>query len=239
MSRSYPYTHTLKEATEWGEVEEWRESFRENCRCAHAIEDCIRNNFDGTHLNDCARTVIDAYGFHRVRWVLANTLRENREDGRYSDTHRQWLAPVTVPKHTENWLFVPNSHPAVLDGFIEQVKREWEALGLYDKSHCIPEENESLDYTDRVLIYTPNVMKESRMKPEEQLFLAQGGFGCAPQARGRKIFGVFLCDGEQCHILRQNVIGAIREECLPEWAAEKLREYTEPDETESWKVVQS
>ena len=44
----YPYN--AKTARERGEIEKWRESFRENCACAGAIEIAIRENFDGMHL---------------------------------------------------------------------------------------------------------------------------------------------------------------------------------------------
>ena len=44
----YPYG--AKEARERGEIEKWRESFRENCACAGGIDILIRENFDGMHL---------------------------------------------------------------------------------------------------------------------------------------------------------------------------------------------
>ena len=46
----YPYN--AKTAQERGEIEKWRESFRENCACAGGIDILIRENFDGMHLKD-------------------------------------------------------------------------------------------------------------------------------------------------------------------------------------------
>ena len=46
----YPYS--AKTAQERGEIEKWRESFRENCACAGGIDILIRENFDGMHLKD-------------------------------------------------------------------------------------------------------------------------------------------------------------------------------------------
>lgn len=40
----YPYS--LKEAAEWGEKDEWRESYLENCDCARAIERDIKSYID-------------------------------------------------------------------------------------------------------------------------------------------------------------------------------------------------
>lgn len=66
------------------------------------------------------------------------------------------------------------------------------------------------------------------LEPEYQLFLAETGFGCSPTAAGRKIYGKFLADGENTHITRADVLGAIKEECMPEWAKESLQKLTAP-----------
>lgn len=101
-------------------------------------------------------------------------------------------------------------------------KNDGSILCEYDNRHTIPENGEELDYEGRVLIFSADSMHEDHLHPEEQLFLAQGGFGCRPNARGTKIFGQFLCDGEKCHISRMDVVGAIRDECLPDWEREKF-----------------
>ena len=118
----YPYT--AKEARERGELELWRANFRTNCACAGAIELAIHKGFDGMHLStDCAKSVIDQYGYKRVGFVLANTLQEQSYDGRYHETNKQWSRSVFVPedgghRHT----FLINSHPAVLDGFVSEYR---------------------------------------------------------------------------------------------------------------------
>ena len=93
----YPYT--AKEARERGELELWRANFRTNCACAGAIELAIHKGFDGMHLStDCAKSVIDQYGYKRVGFVLANTLQEQSYDGRYHETNKQWSRSVFVPE---------------------------------------------------------------------------------------------------------------------------------------------
>lgn len=107
-----------------------------------------------------------------------------------------------------------------------------DALGLHDASHCEPEKDGEIDYTGRVLVLKPNILKDEYKTPDYQLFLAEGGFGCTPNARGRKVFGQLLMDGEKTHYQRNDFIGAIRDEYLPEWAAEKLDEIQESKESE-------
>ena len=58
-----------------GEIEKWRESFRENCACAGGIDILIRENFDGMHLKDgTVEKIVELYGYKRVEHVLANTV---------------------------------------------------------------------------------------------------------------------------------------------------------------------
>ena len=53
------YLYSLKEAAEWGEKDEWRESYLENCDCARAIERAIDEHYDGERLCFCANEVIE------------------------------------------------------------------------------------------------------------------------------------------------------------------------------------
>lgn len=102
----YPYT--AKEARERGELELWRANFRTNCACAGAIELAIRKGFDGMHLStDCAKSVIDQYGYKRVGFVLANTLQEQSYDGRYYGQNTPPRQPLTQRKEfrsLKNWI---------------------------------------------------------------------------------------------------------------------------------------
>lgn len=78
MENEQMHPYTAKEARERGELEQWRANYRANCACAGAIELVIRESFDGMHLKeDCAKRVIDHYGYKRTAFVLANTLQEH------------------------------------------------------------------------------------------------------------------------------------------------------------------
>ena len=78
----YPYS--AKEARERSELPAWRESFRENCACAGAIEISVREHFDGMHLKDGAvEWAVKQYGYKRVEHVLANTVQELSYDDRF------------------------------------------------------------------------------------------------------------------------------------------------------------
>lgn len=93
----YPYT--AKEARERGELELWRANFRTNCACAGAIELAIRKGFDGMHLStDCAKSVIDQYGYKRVGFVLATLCRSSPMTAATTRLISSGAAPSSFPK---------------------------------------------------------------------------------------------------------------------------------------------
>lgn len=81
---TYLYTDGLDAARRSGQIALWRASHQANIACKKAIEDSIRQGFDGVHLKeDCAKEVLEEFGFKRVNWVLANTIQEKSGDGRF------------------------------------------------------------------------------------------------------------------------------------------------------------
>ena len=220
----YPYG--AKEARERGEIEKWRESFRENCACAGAIEIVIRENFDGMHLkNGTVEWVVNQYGYKRTEYVLANTVQELHYDGRFHPDNRIWAGAHYIPEdETHNACFAVRSHPAILDGFISNYRKLVMNLGMLDQKHCEPESGKQ-DYSGKVLVLSPNTLKEEYWSPENQLWLAQSGFGCSPTARGRSILCVCLGDGEQTRWNRNDFVGVLKAEFLPDWAKESLKQY--------------
>ncbi len=83
-----------------------------------------------------------------------------------------------------------------------------------------------------MLVLSPDILKEECWRPEDQLWYAHDGFGCGPNARGRSIRCTCLGDGEQTRWNRHDFIGALRDECMPEWAREKLTALTGQDAPE-------
>ena len=84
--------------------------------------------------------------------------------------------------------------------------------------------DEPQDYTGKLLIIRDTALKEEFRTPENQLFLAESGFGCSPDKIGRKVFGQFLSDGERTHFYREDFLGGIADEHIPKWARERLAE---------------
>ena len=131
----YPqvYKRSPEEARAVGETALFRESHKLNIACKKAIETAIRENFDGMHLKkECLNTVMDEYGPDRMDWVLANTIRHLEYDGRFSHSNKEWADGFDIPGINPHGYdfgqdFKVGSHPAVLDGFVDLVRREGEA----------------------------------------------------------------------------------------------------------------
>ena len=92
--------------------------------CKNAIERAIAEKFDGRRLpKETAGGVIREYGIERVRYVLSHTVAHKTQEQRISDENKEW-AKETAPYSTwETNDMVVNSHPAVLNGFINQARR--------------------------------------------------------------------------------------------------------------------
>jgi len=225
------YPWSLKDAKKSGEEDLWRDSYKENCDCARAIERAIRDNFSDNSLNtDAVSGIIATYGFDRVKFVLSNTIQRRSEDGRISAENKEWAKGVYIPKDDICWHYEVDSHSGLTNLFVDRVRSEWDKLKLFDKSHCSDEGY----YEDKVLVLKPSTLKDEYKTPDFQLFYAQSGFGCDPTKIGTSISGVFLYDDEYAHFRRGDFLGVIKDEHLPDWAKEKLQSMKEvASQTES------
>ena len=234
MNDTYLYPYSAAEARERNELPLWRESHKANIACRNAIEDTIRQNFDGMHLNkDCLTPVLEEYGYKRTAWVLANTLHELKWDGRFGHANKQWAEKIYIPTDlNHNSDFVVRSHPAVLDGFVSFYCKAVQALNLFGAEHCVGDRAEQ-DYTGKVLVLSPDVLREQYWGQKNQLWYARSGFGCEPHSSGRAVSATCLSDGETARWNREDFIGVLDEKYLPDWAREKLEELMTQEQTDA------
>lgn len=221
----YPYS--AAEARRFKELDQWRQSRMVNIRCKEAIEKAISRDFDGMYLKGgCAEGIVAEFGYKRVNLVLANTLKEKEYDGRFSIRNREWFGKTFVPPDKDhNYSFVVDSHPAVLDGFMDEFRKLYQKLGLFGPEQCEGPREEAA-FEGKVLAVSPSALDEEYFTPQDQLWYAKGGFGCNPSGSGRAVFATCLATGESARWNRTDFIGPVKEELLPDWAkaqVEKLR----------------
>ena len=227
----YPYSKA--EAGRRGELDRWEESFRANVSCAREIEAAIRgySNVDGILQPGAAQSILNQWGFKRTNFVLANTLQQlGPIKDRLSEANRNWQRGAYIPQDGTNRYFAVDTALICMDQFISQVRDAYKQLELLGPEHCESGSYEKLDYEGRVLVLAPDTLKESYWNQRNQLWLAHDGFGCTPGAIGRSIRCTCLGDGEETRWNRTDFIGVLKEECLPQWAAEALSKLTEGKE---------
>ena len=230
----YLYPYSAQEAKKRNQLPMWRESYHANVACRNAIEETIRQNFDGMHLKkDCLEPVLAEYGYKRMEWVLATTLQELSWDGRFSRANKQWAARRYIPQdERHNAEITVRSHPAILDGFVDLYREAYQKLGLFGPEHCVGDRAEQ-DYIGKVLVLSPDTLKESCWSQENQLWYAHDGFGCSPHAIGRSVRCTCLSDGEMTRWNRDEFVGVLDEKFLPDWAKESLSQFQQEEAAES------
>ena len=220
------YKYSVETAKHDGELDAWRESSDENIRCRDFLDEQVREKFDGFRLPDeCAENTIKEFGYDRTMWVIANTILERKGDGRFSQQNRKWAQSFNISQDRHNYEFALESHSCTVDGLAGDVRKMYAKLGLFSGEHIV-KSDEPQDYTGKLLILRDTSLSEEYRTPENQLFLAESGFGCSPDKSGRKVYGRFLSDGEKAQFYREDFVGIIAEENIPDWAREKLAELT-------------
>lgn len=229
MKDKFVYRYSLEDAIKDNERDLWRQSHKLNCDCARAIERAIDAHYQDNRLDECAKDLIGEYGFTRVNYVLANTVQQKPEDGRFSQDNREWAKNFWIPKEEGNWQFCVDSHPGLTDLFINQARQAYKDLGLFDNSHCTEEQN----YEDHLLIIKGASLKDEYKTPENQLFYATDGNGCKPNSLGTKVFGFHVADGEKGYYRRSSIEGVIDPQYIPDWAKENLEKLLSGEELNS------
>lgn len=228
MTDTYLYPWSQEEANRRGELSLWQESRDANISCRKAIEAAISEDFDGQTLHPkSAKVAIAGQGYKRMAFVLANTVRHLEDQSQISDENIRWANTFNLPQEKNGpsgAISVANPN-AALNAFIDEYRAAVQELGMFDYTHCEPNTSE-LDFTGKVLVLSPNILKESCWRPEDQLWYAYDGFGCTPHARGRSIRCECLGDGEQTRWNRHDFVGVLKEEFLPDWAQERLKQIT-------------
>ena len=134
------------------------------------------------------KDVVEQFGFDRVLYVLANTVRHFDYDGRLSDDNKRWAKTVPVFENPDasgsdrNCYFVVNSHPGLTDLFVKQARREYlltqpltkeeihmEAARILSKLQA-PEKPNSPNSTHFMAEVSPDFLARAKGKDQDKLF---------------------------------------------------------------------
>ncbi len=238
MASDFPYVYpnSRAEARRLGQTQMHEDSFRLNVDCARAIEQAIRDHFDEADeslAKGCVQSVLEQFGFKRVNFVLANSLKQMGCPELTSEEIHQWGRGTYIPPDGKyNRYYAVDTAAPLLEAFIGQARDAYQALGLFGPEHCGGDRHEQ-DYKGKVLVMSLDTLRESCWDPRNMLWLGEGGLGCSPHARGQAVFATCLGDGEKTRWNRSDFMGVLDEQYLPDWAVEKLEELRGPQQEQN------
>lgn len=126
----YPYPREY--AVENDELDKYRLSRKASIACKEAIERAIGEHYANNSLDTVAavKQVVDAFGYDRMMYVLAVTVKHKDWDGRISQSNKQWAASMPVFEDKTDgsadqnvFLVVDKAHPGLTDLFVREARK--------------------------------------------------------------------------------------------------------------------
>jgi hypothetical protein len=110
---------------------------------------------------------------------------------------------------------------------IEAIKAERDVISVplepFTAEHCAPNDyRESIE--NKVVVIRPERLRPEYRTVNNQLVLAMGGFGSYANSRGRAVYTVNLYSGKEDRWNREDILGPIKDTCMPDWAKERLHQ---------------
>src|SRR5690554_528553 len=87
--------------------------------------------------------------------------------------------------------------------------------------HCFPIDSMQ-NLENKVVIIRPERLRPEYRTADKQLVLVTGGFGAHANSRGRAVYTTNLYSGKESRWNREDILGVVRPEYMPDWAKERL-----------------
>lgn len=146
------YKYSAETARHDGELDVWRESKKENIRCRDFLDKQISEKFDGMSLPDeCVESTVKEFGYDRTMWIIANTIQERKDDGRFHNRNTEWAKRFNIPDADRKYEFALRSHSCIVDGAADDIRKMYAKLNLFSGEHTV-RTDEPQDYTNKLLI---------------------------------------------------------------------------------------
>lgn len=110
----------------------------------------------------------------------------------------------------------------------EEVQKELEHVeqNVGDDSEISVKNCMPISYEDRIegkiIVLRGDILRAEYKRASNQLLLCTGGFGAQSNPRGRTCFATRLYDAKQTQYRREDILGTMPEDKLPEWAKNGL-----------------
>jgi hypothetical protein len=164
------YVNSFETAKQNNEIDLYHISRQKNIDCAYAIDEAVSESYKGDYIYDiksAVKSVISEFGFERTNFVLANDLKSRDYDGRFSNENKKWAQTFYFPQNEEKMYSVINTHPSILDGFINRLR---EAFDEQESKKIIPKQSRSKAQNYKIkktVLFTNNIGFALAEKPSE------------------------------------------------------------------------
>ncbi len=109
---------------------------------------------------------------------------------------------------------------------------------LFTIEDCNKDSHYNEVYEGKIIVMRPEALKKQYRNIHYQLWLGNSGFGCDPSLTGRAVFATCLLDEEYSEWRRENFLGTIKPEVLPDWARLKLSQIKPPSDVKKEQMPQ-
>lgn len=127
------YIYPAKYAREHDELTQYRASNDANVACKKALERSINGNYRENCLDTATvfKQVAGEFGYDRVAYVLANTVRQKDWDGRISRENKEWAKTIPIYENPDAWgtdcncyFVVDQAHTGLIDLLVTYVRKK-------------------------------------------------------------------------------------------------------------------
>ena len=134
MNKTLIYKHSLDYALKHDERKLYRASYDVNVACKEAIARAVNEHYSNSQLDSKAVVwdVVEQYGFERMLYVLAVTVRHKEWDMRFSSDNKQWAQnipifedEVALAYDQSAYMTVDDCHSGLLNIFMTAARQEY------------------------------------------------------------------------------------------------------------------
>ncbi len=159
-------------------------------------------------------------------YVLAENIQAVQPFVTWQRTANDLIASYDCGHYFSNYL------EAMID-LTERIRQEAQYVLDYRAEHnidtkpitpdaCIPGSRE-MDYSGQFVLIKPSALAPEYRIPDNQVYRAEGGFGCSPTSRGTKVYCRNIFDNdEQERWRREDIAGIVDPTKLPEKFGERM-----------------
>lgn len=138
---------------------------------------------------------------------------------------RGFMGEYSLAEAGGDYLEILRAFTGRINEEVEALAAERDALNLpadiFTSEQCYPHSYaESIE--NKVVAIKASVLSPEYRRGDNQLVFATHGNGTRANARGSAVYCYHLNNGEHTRFERQDVLGVVRPECIPDWAKESL-----------------